>query len=281
VRAKAIVTANPLARRGAVHVQAPAVDLDADLSDLPEDHPIAAAVHGTIHTLRIDHLPACNLHITSTIPVASGLGSGAAVSVAIIRAVSTFVGKPLGDEETSAIAFEVEKIHHGTPSGIDNSVVTFAKPVYYRQGEPIQPLKVPRSFTLVIANTGIPSPTRVTVGDVRRLWEADPAGTEAIFAEIQALVVEARRHIESGNPEEISALMSANQDHLRKLGVSSVELDRLVESALQAGALGAKLSGGGRGGNIIALVRQADASGVDTALLQAGAVQTIITRVGG
>jgi mevalonate kinase len=108
-----------------MHIQAPAIGLDASLNDLPPEHPVAAAVNGVLSTLGATRPPACSLRITSTIPVASGLGSGAAVSVAIIRALSAFLGHPLRDEQVSALAFEVEKLHHGTPSGIDNTVITY------------------------------------------------------------------------------------------------------------------------------------------------------------
>jgi mevalonate kinase len=83
-----------------------------------------------IRALEIQRLPACKIRITSTIPVAAGLGSGAAVAVALIRALGGFLGHPLQDEQVSDLAYEIERIHHGTPSGIDNSVVTYAKPIF-------------------------------------------------------------------------------------------------------------------------------------------------------
>ncbi len=90
------------------------------------------------------HTPSFTIQLDSTIPIAAGMGSGAAVTVAIIRALSAFLGKPLPNERISEMAYEIEKIHHGTPSGIDNTVVTFQKPVYFQRGEPLQTL-TPRS----------------------------------------------------------------------------------------------------------------------------------------
>ncbi len=281
VKAKAIITADPRGPAGRVHIQAPVIELEADLQDLPRGHPIAAAVEGCMQALGLARLPACTLRITSTIPVASGLGSGAAVSVVILRALSTFVGNPLSNETINAIAFEVDKIYHGTPSGIDNTVITYARPVYFVRGQPIELLQTPQPFTIVIGNTGIASPTLVAVGDVRRNWQDDPESLEPIFEAIGEISHDARRLIASGEPYEIGSLMTQDHQWLQELGVSSPELDRLVGAALDAGAEGAKLSGGGRGGNMIALVSPQYASFVAEALVNAGASQTIITSVRG
>ena len=128
VRAKAIVRADPRAQSGQVFIQAPDINLNTTLDDLPTTHPIAAAIRAVTSTMHLQQPPACNLRITSTIPIAAGMGSGAAVTVAILRALSAFWGNPLNDEQVSGMAYEVEKIHHGTPSGIDNHVVTSAMP---------------------------------------------------------------------------------------------------------------------------------------------------------
>jgi mevalonate kinase len=279
VQAKAIVTANPRGASGVIRIQAPAIGLEADIHDLPSEDPFKIAVDGTLSALGIKRPPACTLRITSTIPVASGLGSGAAVAVAAIRGLSTFLGHPLTNEQTSSLAFEVEKIHHGTPSGIDNAVVTYGKPIYFIRGMPFVLLHVPVPFTLVIASTGIASPTAITVGDVRRLWEADPVRWEQLFYAIGEISRNGRILIESGEPSRLGELLNANHELLQELGVSSLELDQLVGCARKSGALGAKLSGGGRGGNMIALVKSENAADVAAALQGAGAAQTIITSI--
>ena len=279
VRARAIVSADPRSAPGSMLIQAPAIGLDALLADLPEEQPLAAAVNGVLSTLGISRSPACTLRVTSTIPLASGLGSGAAVSVAILRALSAFLGRPLSDEQVSALAFEVEKLHHGTPSGIDNTVITYAMPVYFVRGQPIQTLHVAQPFTIVIGDTGIPSPTAIAVGDVRRLWEEKPAHYEALFDSAGQIARQARQAIQSGQPETLGALMDANHNLLQEMGVSSPELDRLVTTARANGALGAKLSGGGRGGNMIALASPETAPVIVGALSAAGASRTIVTAV--
>ncbi len=276
-------------RRG-IRIDAPDIRLQAELNELPFDHPLASAIHNLFFTLGIPHpFPSpggrgargegLNIRISSTIPVASGLGSGAAVSVALIRALAAHLGKPITDEQVNQLAFEIEKLHHGTPSGIDNTVITYAKPVYFVRGRPIETLQAGRPFTIIIGDTGIPALTKESVGDVRKLWEADKDKWEAIFDEVGEVVNEARIAIERGKMKELGALMNRNHELLQQMTVSSPELDRLVEAARKGGALGAKLSGGGRGGNMIALVEPDMAESASAALTSAGAKRVIVTRV--
>ena len=280
VRATGCVTPEIKGDPGVVRIQAPNIDLDTRLNELDQDHPLATAIEGVATSLGISHIPSCTLRITSTIPVASGLGSGAAVSVAVIRAMAGFLGQPMGDEQVSEIAFEVEKIHHGTPSGIDNTVVTYAKPVYYIKSQPIETFNIAKPFTIIIGDTGIASPTKDTVGDVRLGWQADAVRYEKLFAAVGSISKSARHAIENGHPERLGPLMNENHALLRQLGVSSPELDKLVQAARDEGALGAKLSGGGRGGNMIALTYTERTDDISQAILNAGAVNIIISKVG-
>jgi mevalonate kinase len=255
------------------------VGLRAELNTLPSDHPIAAVVHNLFFQLGLTRFPALQIHIHSTIPVAAGLGSGAAVSVALTRALSAHLGRAMSDEQVNEFAYEIEKLHHGTPSGIDNTVVTYARPVYFVRGQPPRALTVGAPFTVVIGDTGIPAPTRSSVADVRRLWEADQARWERVFDEVGGIAHQAAQQIERGEWEQLGPLLDQNHARLQELTVSSSELDRLVEAARSAGALGAKLAGGGRGGNMLALVRPETADPVAAALRQAGARQAMITIV--
>ena len=279
VQARAVVSANPRGAPGSVQFQAPDVNLDASLEALPLDHPLRRAVELVGGALGLERLPALTLRITSSIPVASGLGSGAAVSVAVIRALAVFLGRPLPPEQVSALAFEVEKLHHGTPSGIDNTVVTYALPVYFVRGQPIETLRLPHPFTLVVGDTGVPSPTAAAVGYLRRAWQADPAQYEPLFDAVGTIARSARQVIEAGRPEALGPLMDENHALLQQMGVSSPELDHLVQAALEAGALGAKLSGSGRGGNMIALAAADRAEAIAEALQAQGAKRTLVTQV--
>jgi len=279
VKARAIVEADPRSKSGNVRLFAPDINLDKPLDQLADNHPLAAAVQQVRAACGVQHLPACRIKITSTIPVASGLGSGAAVSVALIRALSGFLGYGLTQEQVCALAYEVEKIHHGTPSGIDNTVITYAQPVYFVRGEKIQVLAPAQDFTVVIGDTGIASPTFNTVKDVRQAWEENPALYDTYFESLGSIAKAARNKIETGAVESLGPLMKASHSVLQKIGVSSSALDCLVTAALAAGAWGAKLSGGGRGGNMIALTSPQLAASVAQALEQAGAVRTIISGI--
>ncbi len=279
IRARTVVSADPRGQPGAVRIQAADIDLDAWLDELEADHPLKQVIRGVLNELQIGRLPACRLKITSSIPVAAGLGSGAAVSVATIRALAAFLGRSLTDERVSALAYEVEKLHHGTPSGIDNTVITYAAPVYFKKGQPIEILHLGSHFTIVIGDTGISSPTMVAVSDLRKLWLADPHQYEAIFDAAGEIAKRARVCIENGMLQALGPLMDENQSLLEQMGVSSDELERLVQAARQAGAIGAKLSGGGRGGNMISLVHPEHAQQVARALQDAGAVRTWVTMV--
>ena len=265
--------------RAGIFINAPGIDLHAELNSLPADHPIASVILKLVQRFEISKTPDLEINITSTIPIASGLGSGAAVSVALTRALSSYLSRSFTDDEVNSLVFEIEKLHHGTPSGIDNTVITYNKPVYFIKGQPIETFKVGRPFTVVIGDTGISALTKESVGDVRRSWLRDTAVFENYFDEIAQIALIARRSIEHGKPELLGELMDQNHALLQRLTVSSPELDKLVDAAHKAGALGAKLSGGGRGGNMIALVEQDNAESVANALISAGAKRTIITEI--
>jgi len=262
-----------------IWIQAPDINLHAELNTLPSDHPIAAVIHNLFFLSRISPFPKLIIRISSTIPVASGLGSGAAVTVALIRALSTHINHSMTDEQVNAFVYEIEKLYHGTPSGIDNTVITYAKPVYFVKGQPIETLQVAKPFTIVIGDTGISAPTKESVGDVRKLWEADNAKWESVFEQVGEIVKKARNAIERAKRKELGELMQENHSLLQEMNVSSPELDKLVEAARNAGALGAKMSGGGRGGNMIALVEPNQAEAVAKSLMAAGAENTIVTQV--
>ncbi len=276
VQATATVSKNS---RGGVWVEAPNINLSSELVNLAPYHPLAAVIRSVFSALGIVRPPALTVYIQSTIPVAAGLGSGAAVSVAILRALSSFLGVPLPDERVNKLAFESEKLYHGTPSGIDNTVITYAKPVYFVKGRPIKTFRVGAAFTIVIGDTGISAPTKETVGAVHSLWKADPTHWEKIFDRVGEIAWDARQAIERGDGTELGKLMDANHALLQQMTVSSAELDKLIKTAHKFGALGAKLSGGGRGGNMIALVSREKAPALAEALLSAGAKRAIITTI--
>jgi len=279
VCATVAITASPDPKPGIVHIVADDINLHANLADLPAQHPLTAAIHYYLEYTGVDKLPACAIRISSTIPVASGMGSGAAVSAALFRALAAFQGHSLSADAISNLSFEVEKIHHGTPSGIDNTVIVYGMPVYFIKGEAPQTFTLAKPIHIIIGDTGIASSTAEAVGDVHKGWLADPARFNTLFDAIGEITRSARYAIEQGQIHRLGKLMDENHALLRDLGVSSPELENLVEAARQAGALGAKLSGGGRGGNMIALADASQVDKVTQALLTSGAHQTISTII--
>jgi len=241
----------------------------------PTDDPLTAAIHHFQRAANLPALPPFTLTVSSQIPIASGLGSGAAISVAIIRAMAAFCGvtELATDAWVCDLTYEVEKLHHGTPSGIDNTVVAYEKPVYFVKGQPnqIETFVAKRPLRILIADSGVSSKTIEVVSDVRRQWEEKTAVFNHLFDACATITDAARSAIATGNLPEIGRLMNENHQLLQKMTVSAPILDKLVTAATDAGAMGAKLSGAGRGGNIIALVDEKSETAVFDALLSGGA----------
>lgn len=238
------------------------------------DNALSSIVRNTLEQLN-KPAPNVTISITSDIPVASGLGSGAAVSTVICKSIALAYETELPLETINELVYQVEKIHHGTPSGIDNTVIVYEKPVFYKRSEPLNLFEVEHHFEFLIADTGDKALTHISVGDVRKLYVSNKEKYGEIFSKIGELVLFGRKALLSGNRMLLGTLLNQNQDLLRQLTVSSERLDQLVDSALNAGALGAKLSGGGRGGNMIALVDHASREDVHHALVAAGAKNVI------
>ena len=255
------------------------IDLHVTLCRAGDDNPLAVVTRLALQALDLGSDPDWQIELHSDIPIASGLGSGAALSTALVRALFAHAGRTAAPEIVSALVYESERFYHGTPSGIDNTVVAHGMPIWFVKGLPPEPFAPAQPLMLAIADSGIRSPTKETVGEVRRSWQADPARYEAWFDAIGALVWQARRAIEGGDLPHLGASMNENQALLEKLGVSSPPLERMIAAARAAGALGAKLSGGGRGGNVIALVTPATTDDVVAALQAAGAQRVIVTIV--
>ena len=279
LRTKVSIHAQPQAEQGYVKVISPAIGLEAELTSFHPGNPIAKAVDLILSHFNIPTLPACQIQIQSTIPVGCGLGSGASVAIATLRALSSFLGHPLSNEDVNRYAFEVEKLHHKTPSGIDNTVITYGKPVFYEHGHDISFLKIIRPIELVIANSGAKVRTAETVLQVQKKHEIDPITYNAYFQSIGDLSRQARSLLENGKTGNLGDLMTENQSILSKMGLSTPKLDALIEIAVKNGATGAKLTGGGGGGFIIALVDEETKESVYAALISAGAMNVQIINL--
>ena len=194
---------------------------------------------------------------------ASGVGASAAQCTSLARALSETFNLDLDDEKINDAAYEGEKAYHGTPSGIDNTASTYGGLIWFVRNlgagkNTMDLLQSPRKMLIVLANTGITASTTEVVADVRRLREENPEKIEKIFGEYRKLVEAARKALLEGNIATIGSLMNQNHEMLQQITVSGKTNDELVETALENGAIGAKLTGTGRGGLVISLAENDD-----------------------
>jgi len=262
-----------------VVVVAPDLERRMVLREAAEDEPLACIVRLTLSLVSADPDPDLTITVTSTVPVARGMGSGAAVSTAIVRALCQHFDYWLTSRAISDLVFQTEVLYHGTPSGIDNTVISFEKPIYYVKDEGWEVFWVGAPLLLAIADTGVVSSTKEVVANLRQRYQAEPALHVPVLDRIGEVVADARAYIEQGQRETLGRLMDENHVLLQRLGVSCPELDRLVAAARSGGALGAKMSGAGWGGNMIALVTEETRGRVDIMLRLAGATRVIVTEV--
>ena len=341
------------------------------LAGEPAD-PLSELAAALLEACAVAAPPDLLISINSTIPIAGGMGSGAAVATALVRALARHLGRDLAPDAVSALVYASERRFHGTPSGIDNTVIAYERAIWFVRQPPttdhrppttdhrppttdhrpptnqrptndqpttndqqrpsnvrtryivsptmtdddqrstndprpatcdlrpatcdlrpatcddqaiqnpkskIQNLTIAAPLTLLIGDSGVRSATRLPVGDLRRRWQAEPGHYEALFDAIAALVAQAREALACGDIHALGALLDENHALLQQLGVSSPELDRLVGAARAAGALGAKLSGAGWGGIMLALVTPAAREPVAAALAAAGAARVIAATV--
>lgn len=237
------------------------------------------------------HLPTPDMTVTihSTIPIASGMGSGAAVATALVRAFAAWYGKSLSRDELGVFVYRSEQRLHGTPSGIDNTVIAYDQPISFCRQAPradgtaqpprIVPLVIGAPITLVIADSGERSPTHLAVGGVRQRREQATAHYDALFDAIGAVTLVAEQALAAGDAALLGAVCRQNHTLLRQIGVSTPTLDALVTAALRAGAYGAKLSGAGGGGVMFAVSPLDQSDIIRQSLIDAGAVKTFITQL--
>jgi mevalonate kinase len=188
----------------------------------------------------------------------SGIGASAAMATAIARALSDYFELGLNNEEINRIAYEGEKGSAGTPSGIDNTCATFGGLLWFEknlQGGPnkIELIKAKKPIEIVLGNTGISQDTKKVVEDVRKAKEAEPEKYNRIFDDYLKIVKEARSVIERGDLKRLGELMNENHKLLKEMNLSCKEAEEIISVAKANGAIGAKITGTGRGGYVILL----------------------------
>jgi mevalonate kinase len=221
------------------------------------------------------------VRVRSELPPGRGLGSSAALAVATLRACAAAAGRSFATEDELAHGRALEGVFHGTPSGIDPAAAALGRCFGFVRGEPptVTPLAPPVALPLVVAFGARPRDTGAAVGGLRARWEADRATHEALFDAVAAVVARGTESLLRGDLAGLGAAFDENQTLLERLGVSSDEIGALVAAARAHGAFGAKLTGGGAGGAVIALA--ADPETLAARLREATGAHTIVARVGG
>jgi hydroxymethylglutaryl-CoA reductase len=196
-----------------------------------------------------------DIRVYPRVPLGMGLGSSAAFAVAVIRAFNNLLGLEKSDLEIDRIAFRCESLTHGTPSGIDNNIATFGEPVLYSKGSSTRtrPVTLPQIPPLVVASSGIRGSTGDMVAGVRERFSKNEALYTTIFDEIDELSVAGAKALKETDYEYLGSMMNVCHGFLNAIEVSTPELEKMIQIARSAGAIGAKLTGAGGGGSIVAL----------------------------
>lgn len=195
------------------------------------------------------------IRITSSIPPGKGLGSSASVAIAIVKSLFQYAGEKYTHEQLLHFAGISETYAHGSPSGIDSLTITSESPIWYEKGQEPSPIIPHGAFHFVVADTGQMADTKSAIETVTDMLKSAPDIAKRKIERIGEFAHHVRAALENSSVELLGPLLNEVQIELRALGVSNQALDRLVDYAREEGALGAKLTGGGNGGCIIALAR--------------------------
>lgn len=235
---------------------------------------ISSCINETLHYLR---QPLMDLHISidSAIPIGRGLGSSAAIAVAIVRSLFNFYEQELVQDILFSLVDIAETYAHGKPSGIDMTAVSNQCPIWFQKGKETINLINKGNLYIVVADTGRIGDTRRAVENVRAKYDIEPKKVQRSLDEIEKIATEAKEALAAGDMYILGALLNRNQWELVDLGVSDEGLNKLVQTAKNKGALGAKLTGGGLGGCLIALAENMEhAKSVAKELIRAGAAKS-------
>jgi mevalonate kinase len=217
------------------------------------------SIERMLKKMGIDPKKAClEIWLGGNLPGFSGIGASAASSVAIARAIAEEFEMDLSDERINEIAYEAEKAYAGTPSGIDNTAATYGGLIWFKRNlsggpDTIEKLSIKEPVEIVIGNTGIVADTKEMVAGVTARKKRNPEKYNSLFKQAEDLAFTARKALEEFDLRKVGKLMNENHRLLQEIEVSCKELDYLVNLAREKGAFGAKLTGGGGGGCMVAL----------------------------
>jgi mevalonate kinase len=243
------------------------------------------SIERMLKAMDLDPKMPLDIWIGGTLPGFSGLGASAASSVAIARAISEELNLNLSNEKINAVAYEGEKAYAGNPSGIDNTAATYGGLMWFKKNpaggqDLVERLKVHRPIEIVIGSTGKVANTKLMVEGVADRKKKDPKKYDPLFKQAENLAIAGRKALEAGDLRKVGDLMNENHRILQEIGVSSKELDQLVDIAHKQGAFGAKLTGGGGGGCMVALTGGKEVSGKVVGAFKGTGFEYLMTRIG-
>jgi mevalonate kinase len=228
---------------------------------------------------------AIDIWLGGNLPGFSGLGASAASSVAIARAIAEEFNLDLSDERINDVAYEAEKAYAGNPSGIDNTAATFGGLIWFKKNlsggsNTIEQLSIREAVEIVIGNTGIVANTKAMVAGVAERKKQNPEKYGAIFRQAEKLAHKGRKALEEFDLKQVGELMNENHRLLQEIEVSCKELDHLVDLARKQGAFGAKMTGGGGGGCMLALTPGKDLQEKVAAAMEDEGFKVLRTKIG-
>ncbi|MDI3390552.1 mevalonate kinase [Streptomyces sp. B-S-A8] len=223
--------------------------------------------------LGVTESPHLDVIVDCAIPPGRGLGSSAACARAIVLALADLFGREMSQSAAYDLVQTAERVAHGRASGVDARAVGASAPMMFQSGEVHEPL-IGCDGLFIIADSGDMGRTKDAVELLRAGFKEHAGAQEKFLRRASELTDEARRALAEGRPEKLGACLTDNHELLRAAGLSTGRIDALVEAALAAGSLGAKITGGGLGGCAIALTRMEQARQVTRRLHEAGATQT-------
>jgi mevalonate kinase len=269
------VTVETTPGRGLLRVPAWGLEVDA----LAQDPAVARAYRAIRDRLGVGLCSRYDFVVSFSVPTGAGLGSSAAMAVALARAIASAHATSASEQDLAEAAMASETVVHGKPSGLDNTVAQRGGFGIFTRARGLEPVRATQPLKLVIGHTGKDRDTKGRVARVAELVNERGDEVRARFAAIEGLVGRARAAVERGALGELGTAMNENQRHLESLEVSCPEIERMCRIALDAGAVGAKLTGGGGGGCVIAVAPGQEAA-VRDAWERAGN-RSFVTTVGG
>jgi mevalonate kinase len=243
------------------------------------------SIERMLKAMNLDPKTPLDIWIGGSLPGFSGLGASAASSVAIARAISEELGLGLSNEKINSIAYEGEKAYAGNPSGIDNTAATYGGLMWFKKNpaggqDLVEKIHVKRPIEIVIGSTGKVANTKAMVEGVAERKKKDPKKYDPLFKQAENIAVAGRKALEAGDLKKVGELMNESHRILQEIGVSSKELDLLVDIARKQGAFGAKLTGGGGGGCMVALTGGKEVSGKIVGAFKGLGYEYLMAKIG-